>query len=160
MPVNTTNLLTKIKQKAMLAIVDSTNDIANELANNIRDEVPKNAGHLESSVAVIPAEIVGDGLVKGGVSIGNDEVQYAKTVWKGIPESDGRTQPPDGTTLMAFPAERWSGATISPNKNGFFVFYKVKRWQPANDFIERAMDRLGPVKRFFSKNLRIIFRIR
>lgn len=130
------------------AIAGLTKDAVN-LADGIRDEIPKRSGELASTVRVIPAKMEGD-KITAAVTIGDKEHPYAHAVWKGIPESDGQIQRASGDGWMVF--EDWPGGPDELRwADGKFHFKRVKHHVPANNYIERSLVRWKAV----TKNVKL-----
>ena len=141
------------------AIFSAVNDVSADMADQIRVEIPKREGGLESTIRIIPANKVG-GQIVGGVTFGDEEHPYGKDVWKGLDEADGVYH--EGN--MHFPIERWPqwtpGGGAEPDKNGWFHFHKVRHIIPPNPFVERALERVNKsIKYKFAKAFKIIFKV-
>jgi len=143
--------------KFEVAIKETLSATANDFAKILRNEIPKGeTGKARDSVVVVPASKLGGinitSVVKMGVGI-----KYIWALWKGIPRGEQLIHP-RYAPRMRFPIGRWKtwGGIAQPDKGGYFNFSEVKRFMPANPFVERALAKWdvtakGKISNFFAK---------
>lgn len=164
--------LKRFRQKLDKTIINGLMEELQLLKKCIQAEIPKSddgkAVHLRDAIYIDPPTTTEEYIYSGRMTIGNkDDVPYARAVWKGLsePESNKILHPKAGPGYMEFPIERWPEgprSLIRRKKDGreVFIFFRVKHWSPANDFVRRGREQYNKQskkKQLFGKRVVTVF---